>query len=63
MRAPETPPIAKPVVTRDDGSFCMHLHPSGSINMAAQMRFEHAEGAGGSSLMPDGFRKSSLRDQ
>ena len=33
-------------VTRDDGSVFIHLHPSGSINMAAQMRFEQEEGGG-----------------
>ena len=38
-------------VTRDDGSVFIHLHPSGSINMAAQLRFERAEGAGGGSVM------------
>ena len=38
-------------VTRDDGTVFIHLHPSGSINMAAQIRFERAEGAGGGSVM------------
>ena len=38
-------------VTRDDGSVFIHLHPSGSINMAAQTRFERAEGAGVGSEM------------
>ena len=38
-------------VTRDDGSVFIPLHPSGSINMAAQLRFERAEGAGGGSVM------------
>lgn len=31
-------------VTRDDGSVFVHLHPSGTINMAAKMRFERTEG-------------------
>ena len=39
-------------VTRDDGSVFIHLHPSGSINMAAQMQFERADGAGGRGVMP-----------
>ena len=39
-------------VTRDDGSVFMHLHPSGSINMAAQMRFERVEGTGAGQAMP-----------
>ena len=34
-------------VMRDDGSVFVHLHPSGSINMAAQQRFASAEGAEG----------------
>ena len=38
-------------VTRDDGSVFIHLHPSGSINMAAQMRFERAEGGGDGSVV------------
>ena len=33
-------------VSRNDGSVFVHLHPSGSINMAAQMRFEREEGDG-----------------
>ncbi len=32
-------------VSRDDGSVFVHLHPSGSINMAAQKRFEREEGS------------------
>ena len=31
-------------ITRRDGSLFVHLHPSGTINMAAKMRFERAEG-------------------
>ena len=33
-------------VLRDDGSVFVHLHPAGSINLTAQMRFAAAEGAG-----------------
>ena len=44
--------LSHAAVTRDDGSVFMHLHPSGSINMAAQMRFERAEGAGDGPAMP-----------
>ena len=32
-------------VLRDDGSVFVHLHPAGSINLTAQMRFAAAEGA------------------
>ena len=31
---------------REDGSLFVHLHPAGSINLAAQTRFEQAEGDG-----------------
>ena len=31
-------------VVRDDGAVFVHLHPSGSINLAAQRRFAEAEG-------------------
>ena len=43
--------LSHAAVTRDDGLVFIHLHPSGSINMAAQMRFERAEGAGSGSVM------------
>ena len=39
--------LSHAAVTRDDGSVFIHLHPSGSINMAAQMRFEREEGGRG----------------
>ena len=35
--------LSHAAVSRDDGMVFIHLHPSGSINMAAQMRFEQAE--------------------
>ena len=35
--------LSHAAVSRNDGSVFVHLHPSGSINMAAQMRFERAE--------------------
>ena len=37
--------LSHAAVMRDDGSVFVHLHPSGSINMAAQQRFASAEGA------------------
>lgn len=48
MNQDGTPSVLEPymgmlshaAVVRDDGSFFMHLHPSGSINLAAQQRFE-----------------------
>ncbi len=36
--------LSHAAMMRDDGSIFVHLHPSGSINMAAQMRFANAEG-------------------
>lgn len=47
--------LSHAAVTRDDGSVFIHIHPSGSINMAAQMRFEEAERGSGSvgTGMPD----------
>ena len=38
-------------VSRDDGSVFVHLHPAGSINVAAQMRFEREEGSDTDSVM------------
>ena len=43
-------------VSRDDGTVFIHLHPSGSINMAAQMRFEQAEGVQGVRAIRDTAR-------
>jgi len=41
--------LSHAAVLRDDGSVFVHLHPAGSINLTAQMRFAAAEGglAGG----------------
>ena len=39
-------------VSRDDGTVFIHLHPSGSISIAAQMRFERREGGRDGSPMP-----------
>ena len=38
--------LSHAAVFRDDGSVFVHLHPAGSINLAAQRRFAEAEGAG-----------------
>ena len=38
--------LSHAAVLRDDGSVFVHLHPAGSINLTAQMRFADAEGAG-----------------
>ena len=43
--------LSHAAVSRDDGSVFVHLHPSGSINMAAQMRFEREEGSGDAGAM------------
>ncbi|HCV34985.1 MAG TPA: hypothetical protein DGF10_10010 [Acidimicrobiaceae bacterium] len=43
--------LSHAAVTRNDGSVFIHLHPSGNINMAAQQRFEEAEGTGGPASM------------
>ena len=37
--------LSHAAVLRDDGSVFVHLHPAGSINLTAQMRFAAAEGA------------------
>ena len=43
--------LSHAAVSRDDGSVFVHLHPSGSISMAAQMRFEREEGSGDAGAM------------
>ena len=37
--------LSHAAVLRDDGTVFVHLHPAGSINLTAQMRFAEAEGA------------------
>ena len=44
--APYMGMLGHAAVLRDDGSVFVHLHPAGSINLAAQRRFVDAEGAG-----------------
>ncbi len=39
--------LSHAAVLRDDGSVFVHLHPAGSINLAAQRRFTEAEGGAG----------------
>ena len=36
--------LSHAAVTRDDGSVFIHMHPGGSISLAAQERFRRAEG-------------------
>jgi hypothetical protein len=38
--------LSHAVVNRDDGAVMVHLHPMGSISMAAQQMFEARAGAG-----------------
>ena len=40
--------LSHAAVTRDDGSVFIHMHPAGSISLAAQERFRRAEGGAGS---------------
>jgi hypothetical protein len=44
--------LSHAAVSRDDGSVFVHLHPSGSISLAAQMRFEREESDGADERMP-----------
>ena len=39
--------LSHAAVTRDDGSVFIHMHPAGSINLAAQDRFQRAEDGAG----------------
>jgi hypothetical protein len=39
--------LSHAAVTRDDGSVFIHMHPAGSISLAAQERFRRAEGGAG----------------
>jgi hypothetical protein len=43
--------LSHAAVTRDDGSVFIHMHPAGSISMAAQARFERVERAAGSEAL------------
>lgn len=45
--------LSHAAVTQHNGSVFVHLHPSGSINMAAMQRFEREEGTGGLSPMEE----------
>jgi hypothetical protein len=50
--------LSHAAVTRDDGSVFIHMHPAGSINLAAQARFERTEqgagqGGGSAASRPD----------
>jgi hypothetical protein len=55
LRGPDGPLPIEPymgmqghaVITREDGTVFVHLHPMGSINMAAQQLFEKEEGMAG----------------
>jgi len=40
--------LSHAAVTRNDGSVFIHMHPAGSISLAAQERFRRVEGGGGS---------------
>ncbi len=58
--------LSHAAVTRNDGSVFMHLHPAGSINLAAQGRFELAEAGSASAsmsamVMPAAGAASSVR--
>ena len=44
--------LSHAAVLRDDGSVFVHLHPAGSINLTAQMRFARAAGAAPSAGRP-----------
>jgi hypothetical protein len=48
------------VITRDDGKVFVHLHPMGSINMAAQQLFEKEAGVNPSMHMGHGAAGSSV---
>ena len=37
--------LSHAAVVRNDGEVFVHLHPAGSINLAAQTQFEQVEGA------------------
>jgi hypothetical protein len=39
--------LSRAIISREDGKVFIHLHPMGSINMAAQEAFARNEGKGG----------------
>ena len=47
--------LSHAAVTRDDGSVFIHMHPAGSINLAAQERFRRAEDGAGSNTQARGM--------
>ncbi len=47
--------LSHAAVTRDDGSVFIHMHPAGSISLAAQERFRRAEGGAGSNTPAGGM--------
>ncbi|MCY4635935.1 MAG: hypothetical protein OXG04_15755 [Acidobacteria bacterium] len=58
--APYMGMLSHAAVFRDDGSVFVHLHPAGSINLTAQMRFAETEGAG-AGPEPDGGNDRAVR--
>ena len=59
--APYMGMLSHAAVLRDDGSVFVHLHPAGSINLTAQMRFAETEGAGGAGPEPAGGNDRAVR--
>jgi hypothetical protein len=45
--------VGHAAITRDDGEVFVHLHPSGSLNMAAQQIFMAKAGSGSDPVMPE----------
>ena len=52
--------LSHAAVSRDDGSVFVHLHPSGSISLAAQMRFEREESDGADERMPQTHAEGAI---
>ena len=57
---PYTGMLSHAAVTRDDGSVFIHMHPAGSINLAAQERFRRAEDGAGSNTQGRGLPGSGM---